>query len=448
MDFGFQIAFDRPWFLWLLLILPAMWILSFNSLAGLGKWRRLFALALRSLVLVLLIAALAKTQWQRSTDKLTVIYLLDQSESIPADKREFMLNYVFEEVATHRRTQKNDLAGVIVFGGNAKIESAPYDGDLPLIGRIESAFDLKTGSTSLESALKLAKASFPEGTARRVVIISDGNENIGDATSVAQSMADDGIGIDVVPIELLSESEVSVDKLVIPSDIRKGQAFETRVVLTNDSDVSDRNPDGTVAGKLRITRKTAQSEELVSEQEIVLEPGKNIRGFTSRLDRSAVYTYDATFVPDDRSQDLITQNNKASAFTHVRGKGKVLLIEDGFFQGEFLNLIQRLQANAIEVESMSTAELFTTSAELLQYDSIILANLPRASGDDIGSEIQSFTDAQIKMLVDNCEHMGGGIVMIGGDRSYGAGGWSNTLLEKAMPVDFQIKNDKVSAVSH
>ena len=42
--------------------------------------------------------------------------------------------------------------------------------------------------------------------------------------------------------------------------------------------------------------------------------------------------------------------------------------------------------------------------------------------------------------------MGCGIVMLGGDRAFGAGGWSNSLLEKAMPVDFQIKNDKVSAV--
>ena len=319
---------------------------------------------------------------------------------------------------------------------------------MPLIGWTESTFDLKTSSTNLESALKLAKASFPEDTARRVVIISDGNENIGDAAAVARAMADDGIGIDVVPVELLSESEVSVDKLVIPSDIRKGQEFETRVVLTNDTQATAED-DGKVSGKLRITRRTAQTEELVAEQEIVLEPGKNIRGFKSRLDRSAVYTYDATFVPDDKKQDLISQNNTVSAFTHVRGKGKVLLIEDAFAQGEFLHLIERLQANSVEVETMTTDALFTGTAELLQYDSVILANLPRASGE-AGSEgelnVNTFTDAQIKMLVDNCEHLGCGIVMLGGDRSFGAGGWSNTLLEEAMPVDFQIKNDKVAAV--
>ena len=265
MDPGFLLSFDRSGFtlvllaILLILLLTATWVFGFRSLAGLGKWRRLFSLILRSIVIVVLFAALAKTQWQKSTDKLTVIYLLDQSESIPSDKRDFMLNYVFEEVANHRRDQKQDMAGVIVFGGNAKIESAPYDGDLPLIGRVESAFDLKTGATSLEAALKLAKASFPEDTARRVVIISDGNENIGDATAVAQSMADDGIGIDVIPIELLAESEVSVDKIVIPSDIRKGQAFETRVVLTNDSQPTEENPAGTVSGKLRITAENGSN---------------------------------------------------------------------------------------------------------------------------------------------------------------------------------------------
>ena len=50
------------------------------------------------------------------------------------------------------------------------------------------------------------------------------------------------------------------------------------------------------------------------------------------------------------------------------------------------------------------------------------------------------------MLVRNTEQFGCGLVMIGGPNSFGAGGWTNTELEKAMPVDFQIKNAKVKAV--
>ena len=449
MGLGFEFRFDRPWFLLLLIVLPFLWVLSYNSLAGLGRYRRWFAILIRTAVYCLLVFAVAEMQWRKTTDRLTVMYLLDQSESIPAEQREFMIQYAEKEVAAHRREQERDMSGVIIFGGKAKIECAPYDGMLPSIGKLESDFDIDKGATSIANALKMAKASFPEDTARRVVIISDGNENLGDALSIAQSMADDGIGIDVIPINLLANADVSVDKVVIPSELRRGQEFQAKVVVTNNTKPSDDNPDGTVKGTLVLTPTSNQTTLAPSDLKVELKPGKNILGFTHKIDRAAVFTFQANFVPDDPKQDLIEQNNTASAFSHVRGKGKVLLIEDGFNEGEFSHLVETLQTNSIEVDVINTKNLFASAAELLQYDSVILANVPKASGDDVNDEvdrIESFSDAQVQMLVDNCEHFGCGIVMIGGDRSLGAGGWSNSLLEKAMPVDFQIKNDKVSAV--
>ena len=50
------------------------------------------------------------------------------------------------------------------------------------------------------------------------------------------------------------------------------------------------------------------------------------------------------------------------------------------------------------------------------------------------------------MLVRNTEELGCGLIMMGGPNSFGAGGWTNTELEKAMPVDFQIKSAKVVPV--
>ena len=61
-----------------------------------------------------------------------------------------------------------------------------------------------------------------------------------------------------------------------------------------------------------------------------------------------------------------------------------------------------------------------------------------------GDNITSFSDAQISMLVRNTREMGCGLVMMGGPDTFGAGGWTNTELEKAMPVDFEIKNVKVA----
>jgi uncharacterized membrane protein len=446
LDLPFQFAFDRPWLLLLLLLLPLLWYLSFNSLAGLGRGRRIAALLLRSLVVIALVFALAEAKWQYKTDRLTVIYVLDHSESIPANIREAMVSFVTRDVDRHRRSEKNDRAGLIVFGADAKIESAPYDGQLPISNKFDSVSYLDRSSTSLEAALKLAKASFPEDSARRVVVVSDGNENLGDARAIAKSMAQDGIGIDVVPIQLVAQAEVSVDKVVMPSDVRKDQEFNTSVILANQPGADG---DGkTVRGTLRLTRGNGKSETLIAEQTgIEIKPGKNIVGFDSKLKSSGMFTTRAEFIPDDADVDLVEQNNVASAFTRVRGKGKVLLIEDAYAASEFEHLIDRLTANAIEVDVMKSSDLYSSAAELLVYDAVILGNLPRASGDEnADSSIAGFSDAQIKMLVDNCEQMGCGIVMLGGDRAFGAGGWSNSLLEKAMPVDFQIKNKKVSAV--
>lgn len=429
--------FERPWFLLLLLLLPLIWYFSFASLSGLGRWRRMFALGLRTAVFSLLVIALAKAQWQQKSDKLCVIYVLDQSESIPIEKRSLMMTYAKKSVDKHRRDQ--DQAGMVIFGGNAKVESPPYDGPLPVVeSRSETGFNLKTEATSLEAALKLAKASFPEGTSRRVVIISDGNENVGDARMMARSMADDGTGIDVVPVELLANAEVSVEKVVLPVDIRKGQDFEGRVVINNDSDQA-------VTGKLEIFLRNMRDNRMISKSEETLQPGKNVFSFEHQIDSSAVYNIDAKFTLDDETQDFVRKNNEASAFTHVRGKGRVLLIEDGNFTGEFDYLLSQLEKGNIETDVMSSTDLYTNPSELMQYDSVILGNVPRATGESVEST-ESFSDAQIRMLVRNCEELGCGIVMIGGDRSFGAGGWANTELEKAMPVDFQIKNDKISAV--
>src|SRR5438270_636558 len=96
---------------------------------------------------------------------------------------------------------------------------------------------------------------------------------------------------------------------------------------------------------------------------------------------------------------------------------------------------------------MPSARLFTSLAELRGFDCVILGNVPRASGGETDKkEATNFSDEQIAMLVRNTEQFGCGLVMIGGSSSFGAGGWANTDLEKAMPVDFQIKNSKVKAV--
>jgi len=69
-------------------------------------------------------------------------------------------------------------------------------------------------------------------------------------------------------------------------------------------------------------------------------------------------------------------------------------------------------------------------AKLQGYDSVILADVAAAVVTK-GTRVVSFSDEQVRMLVRNTEQMGCGLVMIGGDNSFGAGGWANSDLEKS-----------------
>ncbi|QEG42035.1 von Willebrand factor type A domain protein [Roseimaritima ulvae] len=445
--FNFRLGFEHPVYLWLLLILPLLWWVSFRSLASLGQLRRALALLLRTTVLTGFILALAGVQLVWTSDRMTVMYLLDQSESIPEAKRQLMLDYVIRNVRRHRDAARQDRAGIIVFGREATIEIPPFDDNIPQIRRLESYIGRKD-ATSLESALVLAQAAMPDDTSRRLVIVTDGNENLGNAQKLASRLADSGIGIDVVPVILESRAEVLVEKVDLPADIRKGQPFEARVVVNSYTDDEDATP---VSGRLQVTRinseasESSAQEDLLVDSPMTLEPGKNVFAFPHQIDRPAPYTFRARFVPDEAGDDGLKENNEASAYTYIRGQGRVLMIEDFSNRGQYDLMAERLRAANIEVVVRPSDQLFGSLAELQAYDAAILAGVPRVSGS-ADDTIVTFDDDKVEMLVRNTQQLGCGLMMIGGPEALGAGGWTGTKLEEAMPVDFQVKNKKIEAV--
>jgi len=435
------LTFLAPWWLLLLAGIPVLWWWSLRSLSGLGSKRRWVALILRSLVLIAVILGLAEVQLKRTSDKVTVIYLIDQSISIPEDQRRLMIRYVNEEIRKHRNATREDKAGVIVFARDPAIEHPPYDEAIRVPENIESR--IENDATNLEGAMKLAQAALPEDSAGRVVVICDGNENIGDARAAGRRLTEAGIGIDVVPVGYLPRGEVAVEKITIPNDVNRGQPFDLRVVVDNLTPPSEagKPPAKPIAGKLKIVRKREGNETTLEEKAITLPPGKSVYTLREEIDAAGFYTYDATFVPDDKRQDGLSQNNTATAFSQVRGKGQVLLIEyeepeNNVPRGQYDFLVERLRKENLQVTVRSTRDPVTSLGELQPYDSVILANCPR----------EQFSDEQIRMLVYNTRELGAGLILLGGEHSFGAGGWAGTELEAALPVDFQIRNAQVAPV--
>jgi uncharacterized membrane protein len=435
---NYKIAFAQFGYMTLLLLLPLLWRLSYKSLAGLGPRRRFLALTARSLVLIACIIALAEIQVLRISQKVAVYFLLDQSESIPQSKRQWMLDYVHREVTKHRDAKRGDLAGVIIFGREALVEIPAFSDNLPSIGQIEGYRELETDATNLAAALRQAQASFPEDAAKRVVLLTDGNENIDSARAAMPALAESGIGLDIIPITLGERGEIVMDKITLPNAVRKGQPVSSRVVLSNLGTAS-------VKGKLLVVRAVGDQEQILLEKPVTLTPGKNMFVVEQDLEESGVFTYKARFNPDNPADDVMLENNETTAFTHVRGKGRILIIEDWEHAGRFDYLASRLRLNDLEVDVMPSNALFNSLAELQAFDCVILADVPRTSGETAAS-VSHFSEERIDMLVRHTEQMGAGLIMLGGPSSFGAGGWTNTKIEKAMPVDFQIKNSKVVPV--
>lgn len=434
---GYSVAFGRP--AWLLL-LPILGLLllywSRSSLAGLGRWRRRLAIAARMTVLSLIVLALAEPQIVWRNNRLTTLYMVDLSQSLPRDKVEPMLNFVRQSTLEHR--QADDLAGMIVFGKNARVEVPPAPSEIRFLG-VESSLD--TDNTDLAGALKLAMGSFPEDSARRIVVLSDGNQNRGNAFEQALQAKSQGIQIDVLPINYNydNDQEVLVEKVSLPSDVKVGETVSLNVVLRATAPSK---------GQLQVFQndsKGGRTPAPGNEQPIPIElpRGVSVYNLKQVITEASFYRFSAEFIPDRTTVDKRAVNNIAEGFTHARGSAKVLLIESK--RGEHASLVKALQEKKIQVDTLLAPtidgggdvggdQLPSDIGQLQPYDAVILGNVPK----------DSFSANQIALLEKNVHDMGAGLIMLGGSSSFGAGGWRNTPVEKALPVDMEIKSMKVT----
>jgi uncharacterized membrane protein len=430
-----SVSVGQPrWLIVLPLVIPPLIYLSSRSLAGLGAIRRAMAILFRTTVIALIVLALAEVQAVRKNDRLTTMFLLDASQSIPRELQGPSLQYITE---ASRKRRKDDLAGVIVFGKGPRVETPPAPTEVNLLG-IESTIDPE--STDLGAAIKLALATFPEDTARRIVILSDGNEDRGNAVEQALAAKDLGVEIDVVPIDYHYDKEVLVEKVSIPPDVKEGDTVNITVVIRASEPTR---------GTLQIFQKADNYRAPApgNERPVPVELRRGVNPFIlkQRITEPNFYTFTAEFVPDKDSGDRRAINNVAEGFTHARGTAQVLLIEGT--AGEHVELVRALREKGLEVTTLVAPKvdgggvaggdpLPADLAQLQPFDAVILANVPK----------EAFTEAQHRLLESNTHDMGAGLIMLGGKDSFGAGGWMNTPVEKALPVEMQIKALKVQGI--
>src|SRR4029077_19704197 len=210
----------------------------------------------------------------------------DASNSVPQEHQKAALDYVTESSKKRRR---DDLAGVVVFGREPRVEVPPAPSELNLLG-IEST--IAGENTDLGAAVKLALATFPEDTARRIVLLSDGNENRGNAIEQALAAKALGIEIDVLPIDAHYARERLVEKGSIPPDVKKGETVNINVVIRASEPTS---------GTLQVFQKADnyRAPAVGNEQPVPVELQRGINVFTLKqlISEPNFYTFSAQFIP-------------------------------------------------------------------------------------------------------------------------------------------------------
>jgi uncharacterized membrane protein len=401
--------FTHPY--WLLLALPALaWVcwLGWRTEAQLSPFRKWTALGIRVVVTLAILFAMGGLQWLRPVEGMNVYFLLDRSNSIPSEQQDAARNLVNRLAA---RKQKGDKAGVIAFGTDASIDRLPNERiDLQ---RIEAV--VETERTDVAAAIRLATAAFPETGQKRVVLLSDGNENIGDAMSAVMTARPLGVTVDVVPLGVTRGNDIFVQKVQVPPKLKKGQPFEAKIFVQADQPA---------VANVRLYR----NEQFLGEQKVTLSQGKNLFTFPQTLPEAGFYPYE---VRVDAPGDMLPQNNQATAFASVKGDPRVLVISSEPEQDR--QLAAALESARLDVKLGGLNQLPNSLAEMDSYDAIFLCNV--AAGD-LGRDTMHLIESAVR-------DFGVGLVCVGGDQAYAAGGYRNTPLETTLPVSMELDSKKV-----
>ncbi|MFZ0545189.1 MAG: VWA domain-containing protein, partial [Candidatus Promineifilaceae bacterium] len=415
--------FTAPLAFLLILVIPYfVWLGRPRSKAS--RRRDRISLGLRLLIIALLILSLAGSQLVRAADDLAVVFLVDGSDSIQpqqAEQAESLVRDAIEQLGP------NDQAAVIVFGSNALVER-PMSG-LAELAPVTSV--PQTLHTDIAEAIRLGLALFPAGSARRIVLVSDGVATLGNTTEAAQLAAVSGVQIDVMPLTPPAGAvEALLTNVDAPARVSEGEAFNIDITAESTADM---------AAGIRVL----SGGTVVYENAVQLHQGVNNFSISLRATTQEFARYVVQMAPLD---DTYYQNNQLAAFTEIVGPPRVLLVaSDGELDDngnplpdESPQLQLALEATGLEVDRVTPTDLPASLAGLSNYATVVLVNV----------NAKNLTPRKMELLQSYVRDLGGGLVAVGGPESYGMGGYYKTPLEETLPVDMQIKDqDRFPSVS-
>lgn len=391
------LAFGRP---------AALYLLA-AAVAPLGFWlwrartpTRMIAPLMRALVIALLVIALADPRSVMRREGAARPVLIDASASITPAMRDWTVRLLRDRL----RLRAGDPA--LLFGG-APLAATIGDAEA-LLAAPSGCAACAPGATNPQAALERIAAD-PDARGGPVVLVTDGWQNQGDAAVALNALRAAGITLEIfTPPGARAAPNVAMTELLLPPALAKAEPFALGVTLLNLNAAA-------AAGTVSIYRDGA----MIDQRAVTLAPGQTRVDFPVRAAGGGLVSYHAVFKPANPAQDIYAEDDSLRGWVGVGARRKVLILTDAARDADYLAQVAR----RLGMDPVVQVAGGQWNGSPQGYDAVILDNVARA-------QLAPAAQAALAQYVG----AGGALAMVGGDRSFGLGGWQDSPIARVMPV--------------
>ena len=370
--------------------------------------------AVRSTVVLVLIAALMQPFVARQAEPLSVVYLMDISWSVAPTAIQSALNWIHSANGIGRAAHERFIA----FGTNSAVfENLEQLKDVDITGRREIT-SIDQSATNIQDAMERAMSNFAPHHLKRLVLFTDGNENAGDMMKLSTRLKREHVKVYTIPAAPRDQGDLWVESVSAPSSVRAAELFPLQV------DVYAQTP---AAGEIEIRN----GNKTLDRRQVLLKKGFNRVEFETQINGNfGPRTIEAEV---RTANDPFLANNIFRKGIIVEAQAKILYLEGNKESAHYLE--QALKTEGLTTDVRAANQIPTSMEELNFYDAVVLSDLPRSS----------LTDQQMN-AIGNYVWEGGGLIFAGGENSYGQQGYFGTALEKSLPVTFETRKQNAVAL--
>ena len=403
-----RLTFEYYWPLIFLAIIPYLWWVRRDTTMDLSRKHLTLSTVLRSVIVAGLVLALMQPILYKASSAVSVVYLLDVSNSVQPGAIKGAIDWITK---TNDAGQP-DHAQFVAFASNSMAFDAIEELQKVQVGGERRDGVVDQSETDLAGALDRALRSFSPNHLKRAVLISDGNENSGDIAAAVARLNRENVHVYTAPLESRVSKDVWVETVMAPPSVTADEQFPVEVHVYSQFPTS-----GTIV--------LSRGEETLASKTVALEQGLNRVAFSTRVkDETATVVLEARVKATDDAFDV---NNVFRQPVIVNGRPRILYIESHEASAQYLE--RALESEGLIVDVAPPEKLPASVGPLDSYEAVVMSD---ADPKMLSTEQKQAIESYVKDL-------GGGFILVGGENTYGKDGYSETPIEKALPVTFDTK---------